>query len=64
MEPFPEEDVLEATEVHALILIDLQPFRALLVFLELLLPLFLPMGGKTLCGSHLTIESPLLVRRV
>ena len=41
VEPFPEEYVLESVQVHALMLVDLQPLRAFLVLCELFLPLFI-----------------------
>ena len=39
VEPLPEEDVLEALHVHPLVLVHLDPLRALLVFFKFSLPL-------------------------
>ena len=46
VEPFPEEDVLEAFEVHARVLVHLEPLWALFVLLKLLLPLLLANGRQ------------------
>ena len=41
MRPFPEEDVFEAAEVHAVLAVDLDPLRRLLVLLKLSFPFLL-----------------------